>query len=420
MERIPLNCSCLLLGDFRTSPRDVSINDTGWFINVNTVDNRRSIDLTISQADILKIFAFLGKEKSYIFINLNEKKCLKIKEDLLMGNSKYVLDIRSKSESQRRVIIVLDDVVDVCHNILRQRFNFFHELKDRQTAENLYKYASNSSTISPSRVSQKRKIGSELWRSGDGATQSKVYRITKHKSESETNHTRPTSSRFNDDYTSDLSFELSKKQITNQALNLELELKKKKQDIISLRDQYFAEKELKENEVKTLQERISRKEETIRNDAFPRINSEIRQLERRIHDLKEEKKEHLERLQSYNDLLKQTSVGKEGLNAKYLNQIKIEHGRLTEMKSNLAKLKGAEVLLNKKDNSEDDIVKYESLTQQIVKYEKKLECPVCLESCQAPIFQCQESHIICRACRDKVKRCPQCLVRFEKRRQRNI
>ena len=109
----------------------MSINDTGWFINVNTVDNRRSINLTISQADILKIFAFLGKDKSYIFINLNEKKCLKIKEDMCMNSSKYTLDIRSKCESQRRVIIVLDDVVNVCHNILRQRFNFFHELKKK-------------------------------------------------------------------------------------------------------------------------------------------------------------------------------------------------------------------------------------------------------------------------------------------------
>ena len=419
MERVHLNCSCLLLGDFRTSPRDVSINDTGWFINVNTVDNRRSINLTISQADILKIFAFLGKDKSYIFINLNEKKCLKIKEDMCMNSSKYTLDIRSKCESQRRVIIVLDDVVNVCHNILRQRFNFFHELKDRKTAENLFNYASNPSTISPSRVAPKRKIGPELGGSGEEASPSKIYRITKPKTELETNHTRPTPSRHTDDYTSDLSFELSKKQITNQALNFELELKKKKQDIISLRDQYYTEKELNDKEIKRLRERINGKEEAIRNNIFPRINSEIRQLERRIHDLKDQKKEHLEQLQSYNDLLTNASAGKEGLNAKYLNQIKIEHGRFTEMKSNLAKLKGAELLLNKKDNSEDDIVKYESLTQQIVKFEKKLECPVCLETCQAPIFQCQESHIICRTCRDKVKRCPQCLVRFERRKQRN-
>ena len=122
-------------------------------MDVNSVDNRCSVDLQITQSDILKMFAFLGKERSYIFINLNERKCLKIQEDLSMANSDYKLDIRSNSESQRRVIIVLDDVVDVCHNILRQRFKFFHELKDKAAAENLYKYACK--TRSP----QKRKVG---------------------------------------------------------------------------------------------------------------------------------------------------------------------------------------------------------------------------------------------------------------------
>ena len=102
------------------------------------------------------MFAFLGKDKSYIFINLNEKKCLKIQDELAMAHSEYKLDIKSHSECQRRVIIVLDDVVDVCHNILRQRFKFFHELKDRAAAENLFKYACKTKSPSKGKVQPPR------------------------------------------------------------------------------------------------------------------------------------------------------------------------------------------------------------------------------------------------------------------------
>eukprot|EP00092_Neocalanus_flemingeri_P027176 GFUD01029472.1.p1 GENE.GFUD01029472.1~~GFUD01029472.1.p1 ORF type:complete len:448 (+),score=137.62 GFUD01029472.1:36-1379(+) len=415
MEKVSLNCSCMLLGDFRTSPRTMFISDRGWSMDVNSADNRFSFDLEITQADILKTFGFLGKEKSYIFINLNEKKCLNIQNNLKMTESGYKLDIKSASECQRRVVLVLDAVVDVCHNILRQRFKYFHELKDEVAAENLFKYACKK------RSPVKRKMHSPKQRVEDEVGPSKRPKTTM-RTESEVSLDRATSfkqSRGRDDYTSDLSFELSRKQITNQALNMELDLKKKKQDILSIRDDYYAEKEEIDDKVKSLEKKIDVKEHLIRNVAFPKINAEIHELERRINGLKQEKKEHLEELQDINDSLHEVSNRKLGLKKKYCNHIKLEHDRLSEIKSNLAKLKSAELILNKKDNNEDDIAKYEQFSAQIQKYEQKLECPVCLETCQQPIFQCHESHIICNACRSRVKRCPQCLVTFEKRKQRH-
>ena len=46
--------------------------------------------------------------------------------------------------------------------------------------------------------------------------------------------------------------------------------------------------------------------------------------------------------------------------------------------------------------------------------EKDLECPVCLEIAQAPIFMCEEQHVICSGCRmsDKVNKCPLCQVEY--------
>jgi len=230
-------------------------------------------------------------------------------------------------------------------------------------------------------------------------------------------------SRGKDNHTSDLSCELSnsKKQITNQALNMELDLKKKKQDILSLRDDYYMEKEQIDDGIRSLLKKIECKEQLIHNEAFPQINGDIHKLECRIAELKQEKKEHLEDLQIYNDSLDKISNRKFGLKDIYINHIKLEHNRLSEIKCNLAKLKSAEVISNKKNGNVDDIAKYENLSTQIQKFERKLECPVCLEICQhhQPIYQCQESHIICSTCRSRAKKCPQCLVTFEKKKQRH-
>ena len=49
------------------------------------------------------------------------------------------------------------------------------------------------------------------------------------------------------------------------------------------------------------------------------------------------------------------------------------------------------------------------IEKQIEDVEKELECPVCLETAsQAPIFKCEEDHLICSKCREKVSSCPVC------------
>jgi len=44
--------------------------------------------------------------------------------------------------------------------------------------------------------------------------------------------------------------------------------------------------------------------------------------------------------------------------------------------------------------------------------EAELECPVCLELSQPPIYQCPEGHIVCSACKPLLKTCPQCDTKY--------
>merc|ERR1712029_612248 len=49
------------------------------------------------------------------------------------------------------------------------------------------------------------------------------------------------------------------------------------------------------------------------------------------------------------------------------------------------------------------------LEREIADLEDELECPVCLEVAKvAPIYKCEDDHLICRQCRPKLKECPQC------------
>ena len=53
------------------------------------------------------------------------------------------------------------------------------------------------------------------------------------------------------------------------------------------------------------------------------------------------------------------------------------------------------------------------LERQIQDLEDELECPVCLEiASEAPIFKCEEDHLICSKCREKFVRCPVCRVKY--------
>ena len=48
-----------------------------------------------------------------------------------------------------------------------------------------------------------------------------------------------------------------------------------------------------------------------------------------------------------------------------------------------------------------------------------LECPVCLESPSCtPIYQCDNGHIVCKSCREKMSNCSLCQVELRDQRCR--
>ena len=75
-----------------------------------------------------------------------------------------------------------------------------------------------------------------------------------------------------------------------------------------------------------------------------------------------------------------------------------------EIKVRLQQIENSdEAPLNKIVARPENLELFDYINSQIEAKEKELECPVCLEVAAAPIFSCEDQHIICSHCRPKVK-----------------
>merc|ERR1712183_909520 len=59
------------------------------------------------------------------------------------------------------------------------------------------------------------------------------------------------------------------------------------------------------------------------------------------------------------------------------------------------------------------------ITDHIAEKKRDLECPVCTDVSQPPIYMCRDSHLICSICAPKVDRCPTCRATYTKPILRN-
>jgi len=69
--------------------------------------------------------------------------------------------------------------------------------------------------------------------------------------------------------------------------------------------------------------------------------------------------------------------------------------------------------LFKKMTINEDLVNFLSNTIETKK--KDLECPVCLETAETPIYMCSLVHLVCKNCRPSLTNCPECRKPYPKR-----
>jgi len=96
------------------------------------------------------------------------------------------------------------------------------------------------------------------------------------------------------------------------------------------------------------------------------------------------------------------------------NKIKEEIGSLKRKKMELKKEQDD---LPKKQKVNEALL--EHITNMIDDKKKDLECPVCFETAENPIYQCTGSHLICKECLPNLNICPECRTQYPARPFRN-
>ena len=86
-----------------------------------------------------------------------------------------------------------------------------------------------------------------------------------------------------------------------------------------------------------------------------------------------------------------------------------------ELRDNIRSKEELNIGSNKGPENTSSFVDF--LSKQIKEKEADLECPVCLETAEIPIYCCQQMHLICSNCRPKLSVCPECRVEYQDMRR---
>ena len=152
-------------------------------------------------------------------------------------------------------------------------------------------------------------------------------------------------------------------------------------------------------------------------DEVNKANHKIIAMEENIRKLKAEIIERKEKMQKLEIKRKRL----EEFIKNQSDEFQSKQGDIEQKKKNLeAKLQNLKINnpdemkvsnILKKHTNENKMLCF--LTKQIEKKQKDLECPVCLELCQPPIYMCTMSHPVCSLCRPKLTSCPTCRTKYK-------
>ena len=152
-------------------------------------------------------------------------------------------------------------------------------------------------------------------------------------------------------------------------------------------------------------------------------NLQIEKIQKRLRSMKKDKEELVKRHQKSEDIQNSMKANRKKLE-------ELTENKLIESKNEISKLK--DEILHLQTNTSRPPVKPEEtpsnpnqslinyISQKILAKEQEVECPVCMELASAPIFMCQEQHLVCSSCRPRLRECPECreVYRGKPRRHR--
>jgi len=121
-----LTCRSIRIGNYKVLPKDkITITEKGVQIKVPSIINPSEVvTLNIVTKDILKVLVHFGKQMPLLFLYISPSACLKTRKLLKMTNSQsFYLDVQSSDETQKRITILPDKLLEENKVTLNQHFS---------------------------------------------------------------------------------------------------------------------------------------------------------------------------------------------------------------------------------------------------------------------------------------------------------
>ena len=138
-----------------------------------------------------------------------------------------------------------------------------------------------------------------------------------------------------------------------------------------------------------------------------KLNEKVEQTEDKIEKIEKKRRKLEKHIELEMEKMK-TEGEKIQDNIEQLGKTLSENYRKAE---NLATHEAAKPVVQPKPKENTSRVT-DFLVRSIKEKEADLECPICFETANIPIFMCSEMHLICNRCRPKIKDCPECRLPY--------
>jgi len=134
-----LTCRSIRIGNYKVLPKDkITITEKGIQIKVPGIINPSElVTINIVMKDILKVLVHFGKQMPLLFLYISPSACQKTRKLLKMTNSQsFYLDVQSTDETQKRITILPDKLLEENKVTLNQHFaNIIQTLESKDANE---------------------------------------------------------------------------------------------------------------------------------------------------------------------------------------------------------------------------------------------------------------------------------------------
>ena len=161
-----------------------------------------------------------------------------------------------------------------------------------------------------------------------------------------------------------------------------------------------------------------RQREKIKED-IARLELESKELAKKIIKADNNKNKLVKKRKKFEDRTEEKLYEHKIEKAKLQDSIQKTKFQLTRVQDQ----EGEKLCNDKRARNEEKVdlkaIRIDQLAKEIEEKERDLECPVCFELCNKPIFMCDLSHQICKECKPKMKFCPQCREPYKNHKMRH-